>query len=56
MPQRPYGLAEAERQLRVARRLYEATKPKLAWVKLGPAGRRHYIDQACQLPHADQQG
>lgn len=55
MVERLYGMAEAERQIRVARRLYEATNPKLTWDKLGLAGRRPFIDQACQSPHRDQQ-
>jgi hypothetical protein len=51
MNDRLSGMAEAERQLLVAQRLYAATQPKVTWDRLGLAARRPFIDQACQPPH-----
>jgi hypothetical protein len=49
------GMAEAERQDRVAERLYAATQPPVAWDKLSLAKRKPFIDQACRIPHVDEQ-
>jgi hypothetical protein len=47
-------MEEAERQLRVAQRLYETTNPELPWSKLTLSKRRPFIDQSCQPPHGDE--
>ena len=47
------GMAEAERQVRVARKLYELTKPTKPWEKLRLEERRPFIDLSCQPPHVD---
>jgi hypothetical protein len=59
------GMAEAERQIRVARRLYEATDGKKTWDKspgqrpgtfLSLEERRPFIDLSCQGKLADDEG
>jgi hypothetical protein len=59
------GMAEAERQVRVARRLYELTGRKKTWDKspgqrpgtfLSLEERRPFIDQSCQGKLADDDG
>lgn len=59
------GMDEAERQIRVARRLYEATGGKKTWDKLPGQSertaltleeRRPFIDRACQGEHRDDDG
>jgi hypothetical protein len=51
---RLYGMDEAERQIRVAKRLYGATNPKVSWEKLGMTERRVFINLACQGEHAEE--
>jgi hypothetical protein len=46
-----YGMAEAERQIRVARQLYEQTQRTKLWEKLSLVQKRPFIDRACQPPH-----
>ena len=59
------GMAEAERQIRVARRLYEATGGKKTWDKIPGQSertaltleeRRPFIDQSCQGKYRDDDG
>jgi hypothetical protein len=50
------GIAEAERQKRVAKRLYEQTAQKKPWSKLSRSAKRPYIDRACQDPYRDEAG
>jgi hypothetical protein len=52
--ERLFGMAEAERQIRVAKRLYGETKPKVFWEQLGMTQRRVYINLACQGEHAEE--
>jgi hypothetical protein len=47
-----YGMAEAERQIRVARALYEATGAKKPWNKLRLKERRPFIDRSCHGAYA----
>jgi len=47
-------MAEAERQTRVATRLYEAVHGKVAWEKVTLQKRRPYIDRAAKMPHLDE--
>jgi hypothetical protein len=51
---RLYGMAEAERQIRVARRLCKEEQPKVRWDKLRKKRRRSYLDRSCQPPHVDE--
>lgn len=53
LTERLYGMAEAERQIRVARRLYTETKPTVIWSKLSKEKRRPFIDASCQQPYVD---
>jgi DNA polymerase III epsilon subunit-like protein len=48
------GMAEAERQIRVARRLYEASAPERPWNELNQTERRPFIDQSCEGHHRDE--
>jgi hypothetical protein len=48
------GMAEAERQWRVAQRLYMATQPDKPWSKLSWSDRRRFIDQSCQGEHRNE--
>jgi hypothetical protein len=48
------GMAEALRQIRVARRLCKQENPKARWDKLRKRARRSYIDRSCQLPYLNQ--
>ncbi len=59
------GVAEAERQIRVARRLYELSGGTKTWDKspgqrsgtfLSLEERRPFIDQSCQGKFVDDQG
>lgn len=48
------GIAEAERQQRVARALYAEAGPRLGlppWEGINLEQRRPWIDRACQPPH-----
>jgi hypothetical protein len=54
MARRLTGMAEAERQIRVARRLCKDEQPKARWDKLRKKKRRNYIDRSCQPPHVDE--
>jgi DNA polymerase-3 subunit epsilon len=47
-------MAEAERQIRVARRLYEASAPERPWNELNQTERRPFIDQSCEGHHRDE--
>ena len=50
------GLAEAERQIRVATRLYAASGAEKPWATLNLEGQRPWIDRACQPEHVDRLG
>lgn len=66
MVERFTGIAEAERQVRIARRLYaapgntrklyDAEGQERPWDKLDPGERRPYIDQSCQGALRDDDG
>lgn len=45
------GMAEAERQIAVARRLYAASGRTPGWDRLNLEGRRPWIDLACTPGH-----
>ena len=47
------GMAEAERQIRVAQRLYLATTTDAHWDRLSASARRVFIDRACQGENAE---
>jgi hypothetical protein len=49
------GWAEAKRQIRVARRLFDADGTDTHWKELTLTERRPYIDRACQGGHAIEQ-
>lgn len=49
------GWAEAKRQIRVARRLYETeNNDKLHWKEMNVTQKRPYLDRACQGEHANE--
>lgn len=52
--QRLTGPAEAERQARVAIRLYQAAHGQVEWAKVSLDRRRPYIDRASKPPHVDE--
>ena len=52
--QRLTGPAEAERQARIALRLYQAVHGQVEWAKVSLDKRRPYIDRASKPPHVDE--
>ena len=47
-------MAEAERQLRVASRLYAASGGTKPWEKVNLEGQRPWVDRACWPAHAQE--
>ncbi len=47
------GMEEAERQIRVAQRLYAVSSAAKPWTKLQVQDRRRWIDRSCDAEHRD---